>query len=384
MGTIVERARANGSTAFLAKISITRNGKIAHRENKTFDRRAAAAAWIAKREEELRAPGEIERAKTAHITLADAIDKYTTESRGSIGRTKTQVLNAIKAHPIADMPCGKISSPDIVSFARDLSDGRKPQTVANYLSHLSAVFTIAGPAWGYALDPKAMSDAFIVAKRLRYTKKSAERNRRPTLDELDRIMTHYEDRQRRRPSMAPMLKIVAFALFSTRRQEEITRIAWADLDEANSRVLVRDMKNPGDKSGNHVWCDLPPEALEIIQGMPKAGPLIFPYTADAISASFTRATAFLGIADLTFHDLRHEGVTRLFEMGRTIPQVASVSGHRSWQNLKRYTHIRQAGDKYAGWKWFDLVNRPMPIPIRMLPSAPCYGGPSPEEQPPAR
>lgn len=39
-----------------------------------------------------------------------------------------------------------------------------------------------------------------------------------------------------------MQKIVAFAIFSTRRQEEITRITWADLDEKHSAVIVRDMK----------------------------------------------------------------------------------------------------------------------------------------------
>jgi len=37
-------------------------------------------------------------------------------------------------------------------------------------------------------------------------------------------------------------------------------------------------------------------------------------------------------------------------MGWNIPQVSTVSGHRSWQSLKRYAHIRQRGDKYAGWK----------------------------------
>lgn len=59
--------------------------------------------------------------------------------------------------------------------------------------------------------------------------------------------------------------IVPFALFSTRRQEEITRIEWADLDEEHARVLVRDMKNPGQKIGNDVWIDLPPEALSIVR-----------------------------------------------------------------------------------------------------------------------
>ena len=41
----------------------------------------------------------------------------------------------------------------------------------------------------------------------------------------------------------------------------------------------------------------------------------------------------------------------LVSQGKTIPQAASVSGHRSWQNLKRYAHLRQTGDKYSEWKW---------------------------------
>ena len=146
--------------------------------------------------------------------------------------------------------------------------------------------------------------------------------------------------------------------FSTRRQEEITRISWIDLDTEGSRVLVRDMKNPGEKIGNDTWCDLPQEALQIILSMPRTSDEIFPYSTDAIGAAFTRAGQFLEIDDLHFHDLRHDGVSRLFEIGLNIPRVASVSGHRSWTSLKRYTHLRQTGDKYAGWKWLPIVTLP--------------------------
>lgn len=59
-------------------------------------------------------------------------------------------------------------------------------------------------------------------------------------------------------------------------------------------------------------------------------------------------------------DLRHEGVSRLFEMGMNIPHAAAVSGHRSWTSLKRYTHLRDHGDKYAGWKWLPVVTSPLP------------------------
>lgn len=121
-----------------------------------------------------------------------------------------------------------------------------------------------------------------------------------------KLLTHFQGILAYRPSSINMLKMTAFALFSTRRQEEITRIKWADLDEAGNRVLVRDMKNPGQKLGNDVWCHLPPEAMAIIQTMPKAVEEIFPYNAESISASWTRACKFLGIEDLHFHDLRHE------------------------------------------------------------------------------
>jgi integrase len=183
--------------------------------------------------------------------------------------------------------------------------------------------------------------------------KSGKRDRRPTVEEMNRLMAFFAEKHARGRSL-PMHKVCAFALFSTRRQEEIIRIRWADLQPG--RVLVRDMKHPGEKAGNDQWVDLPPEAEAVIEKMPKAKPEIFPFSTDAISAAFTRACKMLQIEDLHFHDLRHEGVSRLFEMGRTIPQAASVSGHRSWQSLQRYTHLRTVGDKWAAWGWLEKHN----------------------------
>ncbi len=131
----------------------------------------------------------------------------------------------------------RITSADIVAFATELSDGRQPQTVGNYISHLAAIFAIAGPAWGIRLDPAAMASAQKVMRRLGTTSKSASRDRRPTLDELERIMGHYAQRQTQRPAMAPMTRLIAFAIYSTRRQAEITRLQWSDLDEAELSAI---------------------------------------------------------------------------------------------------------------------------------------------------
>ncbi|TIN81733.1 MAG: site-specific integrase, partial [Mesorhizobium sp.] len=73
MGTIVERPRGDGTTAFMAKIILKRNGKIAHRESKTFDRRPAASAWIERREKELSKPGALDIVKVDDPPLKDVI-----------------------------------------------------------------------------------------------------------------------------------------------------------------------------------------------------------------------------------------------------------------------------------------------------------------------
>jgi integrase len=355
MGSIRERARKDGSIGYTAQIIIKRKGKPTHREAATFDRRTSALAWLRNREAELNEPGGIERARVKGLTVGDAIDRYITDSVRDLGRTKEQVLKAIKGYDLAKIEAADVGPEDIVRFARELTaTGIKPQTVNNYLSHLSAVFAVAKPGWGIPLDRQAMRDAFGVAKRLGLTGKSEKRERRPTIAEINRLMDYFAGQEKRNPGMVPMTRVVPFALFSTRRLGEICRIDWRDWDAPGSRILVRDMKHPGEKIGNDQWCDVPSEAIGFMGELQTAG-RIFPYSEDAVGANFTRACQFLEIDDLHFHDLRHEGISRLFEMGWTIPRAATVSGHRSWQSLQRYSHLRQTGDKWAGWKWLPVL-----------------------------
>jgi integrase len=351
MGTIIGRTRKDGTTAYLAQILLKRKGQIVHREVQTFDRKQAAKAWLARRETELADPRALERSND--VLLAEVIDRYVRESERAIGRTKAQVLRTIKGYEIAALRCTEIKSQHLLQFARSLKV--QPQTRANYLSHLSAVFRVARPLWGYPLDVVQMDDATVAMRKLGTISKGNSRDRRPTLEELDRLMVHFENIRAHRPESAPMTKIIAFAIFSTRRQEEITRITWADYNKEEARVWVRDMKSPGDKKGNHVLCELPPEAVATIESMPRTATQIFPYSTDAISASFTRACQQLAIGDLHFHDLRHEGISRQFELGKTIPQAAAISGHRSWSSLQRHSDLRQSGDKYHAWPWLPLI-----------------------------
>lgn len=361
MGTITQRLKADGTPSYTAQIRLKRQGKVVYQQSKTFSKKAVAQAWIKKRETELAKPGALDAAiNKTDVTVAQAIAKYIEENElvRDMGRTKRWCLQAIARTWLGEMQAHDVTSQVLVDYAqrRMREDGVQAATVGNDLAHLGAVFSVAQPAWGYALDPAEMRNARAVLKSMGIVGPSKERDRRPTLDELDAILSYYEEMKARRQQEIDMLRVVVFALFSTRRQEEITRISFDKIDEENRRTLITDMKNPGQKWGNDVWCRVPDEAWRVMKSVPgSVGRLPFPYNSRSISSSFTRACKFLGIDDLRFHDLRHEGISRLFEMDWDIPQVASVSGHRNWNSMRRYTHLKGQGDKYKNWPWLERV-----------------------------
>jgi integrase len=137
-----------------------------------------------------------------------------------------------------------------------------------------------------------------------------------------------------------MIDIVRFAIASAMRLSEITSIRWKDINETDRTVLIRDRKHPSKKIGNDQEVPLLGDAWAIVQRQPRCDPPIFPFNAWSVSANFTRAAMRSGVVDLHFHDLRHHAISLLFERGYQIHEVALVSGHRDWKQLKRYTQIR--------------------------------------------
>ena len=105
--------------------------------------------------------------------------------------------------------------------------------------------------------------------------------------------------------------------------------------------------------------------------------LIFPITANTFRLNWERIKKKAGINDLHFHDLRHEAISRFFEMGLTVPEVAMISGHKDTRMLLRYTHaVREAvlqnlqkckSELIAGWNsmigplWFSSFSAPCSV-----------------------
>lgn len=102
---------------------------------------------------------------------------------------------------------------------------------------------------------------------------------------------------------------------------------------------LRDTKHPTLTRDEIV--PVPQQAKAIIDRQPKfpGEGRILPYKPESVSAAFQRAVRAVGLADIRLHGLRHEGISRLFEAGLEIQEVALISGHVSWNALRRYTHL---------------------------------------------
>jgi integrase len=68
---------------------------------------------------------------------------------------------------------------------------------------------------------------------------------------------------------------------------------------------------------------------------------IIPVERMTIFHAFQAACKRANIENFTWHDLRHLALTRLAERGdMTVLELAAVSGHKTIQMLKRYTHLQ--------------------------------------------
>jgi integrase len=349
MATITPRIKKDGTKSFIAQIRIVVDG-IKHSEAKTGDDEKHLRKWAEAREAQLKRPGALAAMKSQGITVKQVLEYYMADFQGAtaFGRSKLSHLKFLTGlDNFASLDAVKLTPAQLISHAVERCKTSKPQSVNNDFVWLSNAMKAVRLSRNLPLNIQAVADAMQLMRKEKLIGKSKRRDRRPTIDELNAILNYCKNQDGR--ARIPMFEIVLFAMFSARRQEEITKICWDDLDARRKGVLVREMKHPRSKQDTFVF--MPPEAWAIAARQPRTEARIFPYNPTSISDTFRRICAVLGIADLHFHDLRHECCSWLFELGWEIPRVAGVSGHRAWATLQRYTHINHSEphDKYAGW-----------------------------------
>ncbi|MDA3806589.1 MAG: site-specific integrase [Thiomicrorhabdus sp.] len=339
MATITKRKNSDNTLSYMARIRINKDGELVHKESKTFSKESIAKAWAKKREHEIETSLALHGVIRDKMLFSELIVKYIDylESRDDLKRSKRFTLNLLLKYPIANLLISEMTSKDILSHLRQrlLVDGAKPQTVNNDLSYIGSSLRYASSHLELHVNLNELAIAQQSARDNKFVSRPDKRDRRPSEDEVERIISHFE-----RKGMVYMIACTKFAIVSARRQSEITRILWSDLNKNNSTILVRDLKHPTLKNVNKV-AKLTNKAMAIIEGYgDKGSPRIFPYNSKTVSVTFTNACRMLGIENLRFHDLRHEATSSLFEEGYSIVEVQQFTLHESWNVLARYTHLK--------------------------------------------
>jgi integrase len=205
------------------------------------------------------------------------------------------------------------------------------------LALLSHLFTTSIREWGLGL-------AFNPAANVRKPAAGEGRSRRLSPAEERRILQAVDAHSN------PMFGwIVRIALETGMRSSEIATLRRDQVDLQRRLVRLFDTKNkstrtvPLNRAATSAFAAAvnhpvrPIDTDLIFFGEPGRDGKRRPY---AFSKQWLDTKKLLGIRDLRFHDLRHEAVSRLVEAGLTDQEVSAISGHKSMQMLKRYTHLR--------------------------------------------
>jgi len=262
-----------------------------------------------------------------------------------LGRSKSATL-AMLQRELGALKITDIDRERLIRFGRDRAkNGAGPMTLGQDIGAIKLVISHAAAVHGAEVTVEPVNLARIALKRLGLVGKGNERDRRPTEEELAKLFEHFDANPRQ---LIPMSRIIKFAIATAMRQEEICRATWSDLNTRTKMLTIRDRKDPRAKKGNDQRIPLLGvsgyDAVALIEEQRSIrgneDDRIFPYAHKSAGTAFTRACRDLNIEDLHFHDLRHEGTSRLFEAGFAIQQVALVTGHKDWKMLRSYTHIR--------------------------------------------
>lgn len=380
---ITTRTRANGDVVYVVQIRKRREGKLVLNIAETFEREAAAVQFEKKTLAEFDKTG---KGPTKNRLFGEVMDSFKAagakaEELLPSGRRRLETLEQLRDSDFAKLRVKDMTCASLIKILSEFDV--QPSTRMTYLSYISPIMNVAESAFGDPISPTLAAEVRKTALSLRLISPSNRRTRRPTLDELDAIMTVAQDRATYRHDRLPMELLTYMAIFTCRRQNEIVRLVVEDIDWVRSEIISRKMKDPR-RPQNDMHTFLLPEAVAVLQRIQPAKGRFFPYRGKSVGVAFATICTNLQIDNLNFHDLRHEGISRLFEMGWTLPQVASVSAHRSWNSLQRYTHLRQTGDKYKDWPWHEkilaLCTGPLKLP-RPKPSRDKYWRITPERPP---
>jgi integrase len=303
---------------------------------KTFQKLSDAREWARHQERQIDR-GELgpDRKVLATLLLSSLVERY----RDEIVPTKkgadveTIILNAFLKHSICKKRLSELTTADFVAYRDERLKSISGKSLKRQLSPISNMFEVARLHWNIPLQQNPLTELSLKAS-------DNKRERRLRAGELDRLVEAAG--KTRNPFILPVIR---FALETAMRRGEILNLRVRDVDIERCTATIRESKNGYSRTIplSSLAVALLETTIAVMSDDAKAGnERLFPITPIALRLAWDRLTKRAKIDDLNFHDLRHEAISRFFELGLTVPEVASISGHRDLRMLFRYAHATHA------------------------------------------
>lgn len=268
----------------------------------------------------------VKKSEAVSYTLDKLLDKYKREVTPSKKSATSEAyrIGKISRNDIAKLSIYTLTPDDVQGFLDKLADeGVSESGRRKYCALLSHMFNTAARRWRLKVTNP------ITAMELPAASKA--RDRRLEQNEAQRILKALD---KDNPIAAAYVRL---AIETAMRRGELLSLTW---ENVNLRTRVADL--PETKNGEARRVPLSSGAVKVLRSLPhrKTG-RVLPISVPALRGAWDRAKKEAGIEDLRIHDLRHEATSRLFEKGVfDSMEVASITGHKTLQMLKRYTHLR--------------------------------------------
>jgi integrase len=292
--------------------------------SRSFASRNDAEEWACRIESETNE----DRANSLHVndgpTVGQLLDRYErdiTPTKRSCDRERDKI-RIIKRHAVSTISAVKLNSEAVVRYRDERLQIVKPATVRRELAILRHCIEIAMREWSLPITINP-------AHRIRLPRVDNARDRRLNEAEYRRLMTALNSS--RRWYMKP---IVIIALETGMRRGEILSLEARNVNLVDGIAYL-----PLTKNGRSRRVPLTQKAIETLEPLVTRSRL-FPISAPSVRQGWLDITRRATLMDFRLHDCRHEAISRFFEMGLSVPEVALISGHRSLAMLHRYTHLR--------------------------------------------
>jgi len=257
-----------------------------------------------------------------NTSIRDLVVRYrnTISAKKRDAKIEIDRLDRFLRLPIAKISLSAIDAADFAEYRDARLCKVSASTVNRELAPLQHMFEVAAEEWGFPLSSNPL-------KNVRRPRNNPARDRRLRPGEEEKLLIAAS-----RSRASYMTPAIIIAIETSMRRGEILNIERNHLCKQFKRLKV-----PLTKTHRPRTLPLTERAFAAVLTLLDLYESSRP-SRNAFRLCWERTRTRAGIKDLKFHDLRHEAVSRFFESGMSMPEVAAMSGHADFRMLARYAH----------------------------------------------